>query len=385
MKHLCRSAWLLLVASASVLAQPATSKPEGHQAATPAIGFVMAQVGPGSGVMISSLNIPPGSGPRRMLVRAAGPALASLGVERPLGDPTIAVFKLDGTEVAANDNWDAGTAAAVDGIVMAGVLPFAPGSKDAALLISLEPGHYTLHAASGGGDTGTVMVEVYDVTAPSGATPTTAPAAVPTLNSANRSAGAGQLLFHLPLKDGFKNVAGTLTPLRMRGVTIRDGAAWFDGKDSELVLPHQPLDKRAFAVALWVKVENKASGVGIVEQRSANRRNEHLHLVLRDSAPRCGFYLNDLQTQAPLTPARGWTHLVFQYNGRQQQVWIDGERVGARRAGAYAGKEGEFSVGRAPRWSNVPAEDFKGGMQDLRVYARALSPVEIAALAAKRP
>lgn len=385
MKRLFRSSCWVLVLSLSALAQPVTPESAEPQVATAAIGFVMAQVAPGSGVLISSLNIPAGHGRRQMLVRAAGPALASLGVERPLGDPTIAVSRLDGAEVAANDNWDARDVAAIDGRVMAGVLPFAPGSKDAALVVSLEPGHYTVRVASGGGDTGTAMVEVYDVTPPRDAAPAREAVAQPTLSRPNHPAAAGQLLFHLPLKNGFANAAGGVAPVRVRGVTLRDGAAWFDGRNSELVLPHQPIEKHAFAVALWVKVENTSPGVGIVEQRSANRRNEHLHLVLRDSAPRCGFYLNDLQTRAPLTPARGWTHLVFQYNGRQQQVWVNGERVGARRAGAYAGKEGEFAVGRAPRWSNVPAEDFKGGMQDLRVYGRALSPIEIAALAAKRP
>ncbi len=115
--------------------------------------------------------------------------------------------------------------AAVDGVVIAGVLPFAPGSKDAAQVVSLPPGHYTVRVASGGGDTGTAMVEVYDVTPPGDAAPTRAAAAPPTLSRSNHPAAAGQLLFHLPLKDSFANAVDSVAPVRVRGVTIRNGAA----------------------------------------------------------------------------------------------------------------------------------------------------------------
>ncbi len=133
----------------------------------------MAQVGSGSGILISGLSIAPGDGARKILVRAAGPALTALGVGGALADPSIAVF--DGSappvQIASNDNWGADNAAALTAaFTSSGAFPFAGGSKDAALIIDLQPGaNYTVQVSgvrdSAGRDTtGVALIEVYDIT-----------------------------------------------------------------------------------------------------------------------------------------------------------------------------------------------------------------------------
>jgi hypothetical protein len=42
--------------------------------------------------------------------------------------------------------------------------PLAKGSKDAALLLELAPGAYTVQVAGAGGSTGVALVEVYEIT-----------------------------------------------------------------------------------------------------------------------------------------------------------------------------------------------------------------------------
>jgi uncharacterized protein (DUF1800 family) len=131
-----------------------------------------AQVGTGSGILVSGLGLAPGSGVRKILVRAAGPALLGYSVTDYLADPAIAVLDANATQLASNDNWDSTNAAALSAaFAQAGAFPFSPGSKDAALLIDLPPGaNYTVQVSGVGGTTGTALIEVYDLTSDNQAT-----------------------------------------------------------------------------------------------------------------------------------------------------------------------------------------------------------------------
>ncbi len=156
-----------------------------------------AQVGSGAGVIISGLSIASGGGARKILVRAAGPALSAFGVSGALSDPAIAVFDSTGTQIASNDNWDSDNAAALKAAFAAsGAFAFTAGSKDSALLIDLQPGaNYTVQV-SGVRDvvnnrdtTGLALVEVYDVTSDNTASVAVA-ASVPSTDTKGAAPGA---------------------------------------------------------------------------------------------------------------------------------------------------------------------------------------------------
>ncbi len=105
-----------------------------------------------------------GSNPKRLLIRAAGPALAAFGVTGTISDPQIAVVS-NGLQVLTNDNWSADTtnAAAVRAAAAAsGAFAFAEGSKDAAVVVTLPPGSGSILVTGVGGATGEAIVEVYD-------------------------------------------------------------------------------------------------------------------------------------------------------------------------------------------------------------------------------
>ncbi|WP_414661300.1 DUF1800 family protein [Horticoccus sp. 23ND18S-11] len=125
-----------------------------------------ALVGNGSNTLFSGLSVAPGGGARRVLVRAAGPGLTALGVDGALTDPSIAILDSAGRQVAsgANNDWETGgTAALTAAFAQAGAFPFRAGSRDAAILLDLPAGNYTIQVNGVGGATGTALVEVYDL------------------------------------------------------------------------------------------------------------------------------------------------------------------------------------------------------------------------------
>ena len=118
-----------------------------------------AAVGSGDETLIGGFVID--GGPRSILVRAVGPTLAGFGVVNPLANPHLQLFR-EGTPIKDNDDWgNSPTLATTAEAVGAFELP--ADSKDAALRIDLEPGHYTAHVTSVDGGTGEAIVEFYEV------------------------------------------------------------------------------------------------------------------------------------------------------------------------------------------------------------------------------
>lgn len=136
-----------------------------------------AQVGTGAGILISGLVIAPGGGARKILVRAAGPTLGlptsqgGFNVPGILVDPAIAVLDGTNTQIASNDNWGSVNSAALSAaFTAAGAFPFAAGSRDAALIMDLLPGNYTIQVSGVGATSGVALIEVYDLTPVTGVT-----------------------------------------------------------------------------------------------------------------------------------------------------------------------------------------------------------------------
>ncbi len=129
-------------------------------AATPRLVNVSARthVGTGDNILIAGFVVG-GSSPVRVLIRAVGPTLGNFGVGGSLSDPRMDVVR-NGTVVATNDNWNQ-----ADAPVFARVGAFAlpAGSRDAALVTTLEPGSYTVQIAGVGTATGIALVEIYEV------------------------------------------------------------------------------------------------------------------------------------------------------------------------------------------------------------------------------
>ena len=113
-----------------------------------------------------------GPGPQRVLVRAAGAALAGapFNVAGALPNPQLTIFQ-GAAQLRTNDDWfrEAEVASIREAATRANAFAFGAQSPDAALLLFLEPGAYTAvigasAAAPAAQTTGLVLVELYDAT-----------------------------------------------------------------------------------------------------------------------------------------------------------------------------------------------------------------------------
>lgn len=105
-----------------------------------------------------------GDQPRRLLIRVVGPGLADFDVPNPLPDPKFTVFR--GAEsVGANDNWDI-DADNRDHVreaeASAGAFALMAASADAATVVELQPGLYTIVGSSVSSETaGEILIEAF--------------------------------------------------------------------------------------------------------------------------------------------------------------------------------------------------------------------------------
>lgn len=131
-------------------------------AATPKLIHIATggRAGAGDQAMIAGLVVR-GNVPKRVLIRGIGPTLGNYGVPGVLADPYVVIQQGD-TKIARNDNWD-GDPASAAATTARGAFPLATDSRDAALLISLARGNYTVLVRGGGDTTGLALVEVYEV------------------------------------------------------------------------------------------------------------------------------------------------------------------------------------------------------------------------------
>jgi hypothetical protein len=120
-----------------------------------------AHAGPGDGVLIVGFVIS-GDTPMRVLVRAVGPTLSQHGVTTALADPKLDVYR-GNTRLEHNDNWS-GTSELTAAFAKVGAFALPnPASKDAALIVTLEPGAYTAIVSGVAGSDGIALAEVYEL------------------------------------------------------------------------------------------------------------------------------------------------------------------------------------------------------------------------------
>jgi len=132
--------------------------------ATPRLTNVSVLKNVGSG--LTAGFVIDGQGNKTVLIRAVGSSLAPFGVGGLLGDPKLELFDGQSRSIMANDNWgDTGAfTTATSAFAQVGAFALAhSASKDAALLVTLAPGNYTVQVRSADITTGLALVEGYEV------------------------------------------------------------------------------------------------------------------------------------------------------------------------------------------------------------------------------
>ena len=127
-----------------------------------------ALTGPGQSAHVLGFVVS-GARPKAMLVRGVGPALTPFGITNALPDPSLTIFNAAGQSVFSNNDWStpaAGAASAAElaiAATRAGAIALSANSRDAALLVQLDPGAYTAVVSDASGATGVSLVEVHEV------------------------------------------------------------------------------------------------------------------------------------------------------------------------------------------------------------------------------
>jgi len=122
---------------------------------------IRLQIGTGESIGIVGFALA-GDGPAKVLLRALGPELAARGVTGTLSDPQLFLYR-GSTPVMGNDDWGSATSTPLlaTSTTQVGLPALPDASKDAALLIQLEPGAYTVHVSGTNNATGVALVEIY--------------------------------------------------------------------------------------------------------------------------------------------------------------------------------------------------------------------------------
>ncbi|MBP7140464.1 MAG: S8 family serine peptidase [Opitutaceae bacterium] len=147
-------------ASGVVLAEIYDATSAGSAAGSRLVNLsVRARSAPGDEVLIAGFTI--ADGPRTVLIRGVGPSLTGYGVAGVLADPYLEVYKGQ-TIIRQNDNWR-GASDVFEAAGRTGAFALHPGSRDAALVLKLDPGGYTVMVRGNGASAGIALAEVYEV------------------------------------------------------------------------------------------------------------------------------------------------------------------------------------------------------------------------------
>ena len=116
----------------------------------------------GDGILVAGFVLE-GVGSRTLLIRGLGPTLSALGVAGALVNPQLKLYNAAGQKIAENGDWS-GTAALKSAFATVGAVSLSSDiSRDAALLVTLPPGVYSVQVSGVSSTTGVGLVEIYDV------------------------------------------------------------------------------------------------------------------------------------------------------------------------------------------------------------------------------
>lgn len=119
--------------------------------------------------LVSGFVVAAGASPKKLILRAIGPSLASFGVANPLRAPVLRLFDSAGRPyengyaypaVVGGLTYESDLAAS---LAQTGAFPLPAGTRDAVLMMPFPAGSYTAQVTSGDGTAGTVLLEIYEV------------------------------------------------------------------------------------------------------------------------------------------------------------------------------------------------------------------------------
>jgi hypothetical protein len=151
----------------------------------------------------------------------------------------------------------------------------------------------------------------------------------------------------------------------------------------------------AFTIAAWVRLDEPRDwGTVFSEHHGAHAPDvalldydaEHRDWAFMIPDRRKGWAMGDETVFSGLRPVRGrWTHLAAVHDPADRRVclYVDGALEACRTRASLTRANGPLDVGRALQ-DGEPVDGWHGAIDDVRVFARALTPAQIGDVVAHR-
>jgi PKD repeat protein len=160
----------------------------------------------------------------------------------------------------------------------------------------------------------------------------------------------------------------------------------FDGVDDFVDLGTLDVSGSALTIAAWIKADSFATDARILSKSVGSAEQDHYFMLstIDNDGIKLRFRLKTGTTTSTLLASSGtlavgqWIHVAAVYNGSAMILYQDGVEVGrVAKSGVIAtNATTRVAIGRNPQAYGA----FDGTIDDVRVYARALSTSEVQAL-----
>jgi hypothetical protein len=158
-----------------------------------------------------------------------------------------------------------------------------------------------------------------------------------------------------------------------------------DGSNDYVALPTFDVTGSALTVAAWVHVSSFATGdqrllsktTGTTEYWTLGTSGSTLYFQVRTGAS------TTTLTSTAVVPVATWVHVVATYDGAAMRLHLNGVQIASRtKTGTVAtGASVPVNVGRSPAGTKY----LRGAIDDLRIFARALTASEVGVLYKEPP
>jgi hypothetical protein len=168
-----------------------------------------------------------------------------------------------------------------------------------------------------------------------------------------------------------------------RGASARTGTSFdFTGADDHIEVPFSPeLNLRQLTVSLWARVDGGSGTWRAAISSRTNPPHEGFSLYAKTSNV-WSFWLGrgdergwqQLSSLSPIIPGR-WYHLAATYDGEFGRFYVDGSLVAAAMVDYVPNPRADLRIGGG---GALEANyGFHGGIDEVKIWSRALSMVEI--------